>query len=271
MNKPTMNKPTMKAILLASLAVLGTQSAFAHITYTNRNFGTFQADGLEAPFTITGQTVSSNFGWADATDTDFGDTHRTRAFRFNLANPGVITLDITGVTGFLPAFSIYTGLAHVSPALADHDATPISQAYLTGLNTGPKEGSLFALGNWAVGNDDELDVDLNVITPATLSYFTYLGHAADGTPANYGAASGINGDGAADNFVTGTFSLPAGDYSVFIGGADYSTQAPGPYTTYGITPTLTVVPEPSSALLLALGIPALLRRRRASRGSHHDA
>jgi hypothetical protein len=244
-----------REILVAAITVLAGQTAWAHVTYTNRDFGIFQANGLDAPVTIAGQTVSSNFGWADATDSDYGDSHRTRAFRFTLANAGLVTIQITGGTGLLPAFSIYAGLCHVGPALADHDTTTASVDYLNGLGTGPKEGALFALGHWAIGNDDGL-----------LSFLTYKGHAADGTAANFGTAPGIQGDGVADNQVTGTFALPAGDYSLFIGGADYSTQGPAPYTNYAITPTVSVVPEPTCTLLLGAGGLALVACRRHRAG-----
>jgi hypothetical protein len=234
------------------IAALAGHSAWAHVTYSNRNFGIFQANGLEAPVTINGQTVSSNFGWADATDSDYGDSHRTRAFRFTIANPGLVTIQISGETGFIPAFSLYSGLCHVAPDEADHDATVASLNYLNALGTGPKEGSLFALGNWAIGNDTGM-----------LSHLTYKGNAADGTVANFGIAPGIQGDGTADNYVAGTFALPAGDYSLFIGGADYNTQGPAPYTSFTISPTVTVVPEAGNVMLLiAGGIGIMTRRRR---------
>ena len=70
----------------AALAVLATAgaSAFAHISYSNRNFGTLI---ISADVSNNNQTVSSGFGWADAADADWGDSHRGRFFRFNLANP----------------------------------------------------------------------------------------------------------------------------------------------------------------------------------------
>jgi hypothetical protein len=81
-------------------------------------------------------------------------------------------------------------------------------------------------------------------------------------------AAGINGAGIADGLVTGNFSLPAGDYSVFVGGANISTEGsppaiPGTYANYASTLTLSTVPEPSNCLLIGLaglGL-AFLRRR----------
>ena len=66
---------------VAVLAALGAGlSAFAHISYSGRTFGPLVIGGPAV--SITNQTVSSSFGWADATDADWGDSHRTRFFRF---------------------------------------------------------------------------------------------------------------------------------------------------------------------------------------------
>jgi hypothetical protein len=96
-----------------------------------------------------------------------------------------------------------------------------------------------------------------VLYAARLANFTYIGHLADGTSANYGNESGIIGDGAADGNVTATFNdLAAGDYSLFVGGANYDAQLTetGPtYPTYAFTATVQAVPEPSTWVLLAIG------------------
>jgi hypothetical protein len=102
-----------------------------------------------------------------------------------------------------------------------------------------------------------------------LAYFTYIGHAADGTSTNFGNVAGIVGDGTADGFVTATFSgLAAGDYSLFVGGATYDIQTSetGPtYPTYGINVTVGLIPEPSTSSLLlgSAALLGLLRRRKA--------
>jgi len=273
---------------LAILAIAG-QTAFAHISYTGRDFGTLI---ISTDASITNQVVSSGFGWADATDTDWGDSHRGRFFRFTLASPlagdqGVrITVERnllgTGANGtFLPAFSLFSGLAqqannegvqqgsvYRTEALA-HDVAALSIAS----RPGGTEGSFRSLANWSIGNDPTYntagDPTSGILIAARLANFTYIGHAADGTSANFGSATGIAGDGTADGFVTATFSsLAAGDYSLFVGGANYDLQTaePGPtYPTYGVNVTVGLVPEPSTSSLLlgSAALLGLLRRRKA--------
>ena len=265
-----MFRHTTVSVLALSVASI----ASAHISYSNRNFGTLTT----ALASNTTQTVGGAFGWADATDGDWGDTHRARFFRFTVAEANTqvrITVQRanrgTGASDtFLPGFSLFSGLSHLSSPLA-HDGAALSVQWLQeqfgsnngfGLGGSGKEGSLNALGNWSIGNS----VSDTVVAPTdTLRSFTYVGHAADGTAANFGAAAGIMGDGVADGFVTAVFTLAAGDYSLSVGGADYAAQLSqtGPtYPTYGIDVTVGVVPAPGAAVVL--GLAGLLRRRRAA-------
>ena len=272
----------MKKILLtavASAVLIGAgQNASAHISYTNRNFGTLV---IGAPASsINNQTVSSAFGWADATDSDWGDSHRGRFFRFTLSTTASVMVSVqrnssgTGtVETFLPGISVYSGLAQRAnnegvdqggtfrtEALA-HDGAALSVSA-----RGSAEGSLQTLANFSIGNDPTYvvagDSTSGILIPARLAYFTYIGNVADGTSANYGDASGINGDGTADGYVSGTFSnLSAGDYTFFVGGANYNAQnvegvlinGTYSYPTYGVNVSVQAVPEPSTWVLIALG------------------
>jgi hypothetical protein len=262
-------------ILLAAFFVAFTpsQNALAHISYTNRNFGTLVI-GTPAS-SINNQTMSSAFGWADATDSDWGDSHRGRFFRFTLSTTASVMITVQRNTGgngtigtFLPAISVYSGLAQRAnnegvqqgatfrtEALA-HDGSDLSVSA-----RGLAEGSLQTLANFSIGNDPTYvvagDSTSGVLIPARLASFTYIGHAADGTSDNFGSVPGINGDGNADGFVTATLNdLAAGDYSLFVGGANYAAQLTetGPtYPTYGVDVSVQAVPEPSTWALIALG------------------
>lgn len=283
-----MNKSQILWSLLCGL-FLTTQGLQAHISYSGRDFGT-DPDGAS----ITNQTVSGSFGWAVATDDDWGDSHQLRAFRFTLTTSSTVTILVERnslgngpVDTFLPAFSLYYGLSHRglnegvwqddvyrTEALA-HDSSPLSVA------SRPEEtaGSFRALDDWSVGNDPTYvtagDPTSGILIDARLVYFTYIGHAADGTSANFGSAPGILGDGVADGSVSLTFyDLAPGNYSLFVGGANHAAGdvETNPYPTYGINVTVTAVPEPATAGLLTLGAVALawtIHRRSRSRNTAH--
>ena len=269
-----------KFILLACavLGISGTQT-LAHVGYSGRDFGTlmYNSDGSGKTVTIATQTISSGFGWADATDTDWGDSHRGKFFRFTLSGSGDVQITAqrnllgTGTTGtLLPAFSLYSGLGQLSPEQGGHDSADFS---IDNRQVGT-EGSLRALGNWSIGNDPTYntvgDPTSGILYAPRLAYFTYIGNAADGNSANYGTAAGIFGDGTADGYLTATFTgLAAGDYSLWVGGANYGLQTvetgPSTFPTYGVTVTAALVPEPSVGPLL-IGGATLLTLLRRSRG-----
>lgn len=250
-----MKRQLVQNLTLAALAIFGIQTASAHIGYGSRDFGIVPANGFKDPITLTATTRL--YGWADGTDADFGDSHKTRAFKFTLLSSSLITLTVqaTGVSNpFLPAFSIFSGLA----LSGSHDFSAETQAYFLATYgsyiydathlTGTYDGAYRSLNDWLIHND-----------AGNASFFTHKGNAADGTATNYGSASGINGDGLADGFVTASFWLPAGDYSVFVGGADYDADQS---STAGFSATFSAVPEPSSSLLLLLGAGAVALRKR---------
>ena len=245
-------------------------SGQSHISYVGRDFGVLDPTSPQV-VVISSQRVTSDFGWASGTDANLEDSHKLRAFKFSMAQSGNVQIRVEGISFvsgsnsysalLRPAFSVYQGLAHESPALADHDTSSISATYNdTTYGAGNWLGSFRALNDWKIGNDDGE-------TFADLSSFTYVGNGADGSAANYGAAAGISGDGIADGMVVQTLSLNPGSYSLFVGGAQYYDllNTGGDATgRYGFSVTLTTIPEPSALSLLAvcLGGLAMLRRRR---------
>lgn len=269
MTSSKFHRPLASLLLAAACG-----SASAHIGYGGRDFGSFS--GLaSASVTIANQAVTGNYGWADATDYNFGDSHRARAFRFHLDNTALVSFSVaaranataTSIGGLLPGFSIYQGLAHVAPFAADHDTAAISLAYLASLPGEVKEGAWVSSGDFKIGNDG------NATATAALSSFRLQGYAVDGTAANFSNANpNVVGDGLADGQVSASFVLAAGDYSIFVGGADYWAQNPANpdlSKAYGMSATLSVsaVPEPSAWALMAMGAALLvsLRRKAAHR------
>lgn len=239
----------MSRLLSGAMFLLGTLSASAHIGYNGRNFGTIVPNA--APVTIANQAVTSNYGWADGTDDDFGDSHKLRYYRFNLAAPAYVTITFSGSTNggtrdgsINPGFSVFQGLAHLAPITnppgsADHDYSAITQAYLATLGGVPKEGAFRALSDWRVGGDNQTGPVFNFDAADGLSTFVFKGYAVDGDSSLFGVVPGVNGDGNTDGTVTKSFFLPAGDFSIFVGGVNYAGQLPTPdATSYGLVGTI---------------------------------
>lgn len=257
----------MKLITLSLFAFLTPVLAEAHISYVARDLGAYDPMVVRSS-TIFSNTVSSDYGWASGTDANGGDSHKLRAFKFAMTTAGTIRILVQGQSfdrsGIpisalpLPAFSIYRGLGHESPALADHDSSMISTLWNdAAYGTGNWQGSFRGLADWKIGNDDGSSF-------GDLSSFTYMGNAADGTAAEFGDAPGILGDGNADGMVIHSLSLDSGFYSIFIGGGRYYDllNTGGDTSSFGFLVTVSTIPENSTTSLLVLAFGALCQRYR---------
>ena len=253
-----------RSAFIAAAAALACLPALSHVSYTGRDFGTLT--GLEdLSVSITNQAVSGNFGWADAADADWGDSHKARWFRFTLTHDADVTITaaakadatVSSVGGLVPAFSLYRGLAPITidtqgNSSLSYDSATVSQAWRATLPF-VTEGAWNALGDFKMGNDAGVLGDL-----------IHIGHSADGT--------GAHGDGDADGQTTRTFRLPAGTYSLVIGGNVYEAQTagmPGNTGSFGLSATLSIspVPEPSGVGLVSAGLlgALLMKPRRQQR------
>ncbi|MBF4988178.1 hypothetical protein [Methylophilus sp. 14] len=236
----------MKKSLLVLAMLLATQSAWAHLSYTGRDFGTFS--GLvDANNSIT-TTATNNYAWTDAASGNLGDSHGARAFRFTLQNEAWVDFSVDAVSAdLLPAFSIYSGLGAVrvdgvwpgTQTSADYDSSLASIAWRdswaqanlgvskTAVDT---DGVWNSLGDWQMGGDgDAAGVD------TALSHFIYAGSATTHT-----------------NRVSGKFLLDAGDYTIMVGGNNSNIVA-GPFS-YTALLSVSAIPEPESVALMLAGL-----------------
>ena len=253
-----MKNHTLLNFIIAVAFLTASTSVSAHISYTGRNFGSFTGSGSESAVTLGSNAVTGDYGWASGTDANLGDTHKIRSYTFTLQNAAIVSLTFQGYTYgsvtnalALPAFSLYSGLAHVAPAALDHDVSAISTAY---------NNAILGTTNW----DGSFDANYGS-SPATSGYAL----DASNNVVSF-ATDTIHGDGLADGVVSGTWTLSAGTYSVFVGGGQYfGTNNAGANTTstYGVQGSISVssVPEPSTWALLGLSvvITGLLVRRKA--------
>lgn len=138
----------MKKLRLVA-GLLTSQSALAHVSYSGRDFGSF--DGLSNQSVTIANQATRSYSWADAADADWGHTHTGKWFTFTLTNDALVTISAsalanataTSVGGLLLGFSLYAGKA---PAAA-YDATDVTLAYRNtlgfkteGVSSGKKPG-----------------------------------------------------------------------------------------------------------------------------------
>lgn len=277
---------TLAALGAAACLSAWTLPAHAHISYSGRDFGTL-VDGASG--SIATQKVTSNYGWADASDeslvfnsvlattprtdeaafvsgtgTDdlyLGDSHKGKAFKLHLDSALNVSFTASALnnSGLTPAFSVYQGLAAASPftapqTSADHDYATASQAWRTSFaqsTAGPSFDYLATNGSWNAKGNWALGGDGDPAgDPAALDHFQFLG---------YGATTVANGTAST------TLALGPGDYTVFVGGNDITRKSLADSTAsyaFTLSVSATAVPEPTSMAMALIGLGGLLAARR---------
>lgn len=267
-----------KIPLALLLGAISSTPATAHIIPVN--FGTFDGASAVAPISLNSGAVG-NYGWADGADADWADTHKLAAFAFTLTGRANVLLQFDkkanafGINGMVPGFSLYLGSPHSGAVGSDHDYSVGSEllrvadcAATPGCTA--TEGSFRSLTSWNITNDP----DPRAASP---SRFEYIGSAYDGSQtlpaANSPLADGNaylipGGDGLQDGSVSKLFSnLAPGSYTVFVGGAVYTSQANnanrGVSGSFSLTPA--AVPVPGAVWLFgsALAVFGAAKKRKA--------
>lgn len=243
----------MKRLILRSLslcALIPFQHAQAHISYYDLFNGpgtVVSTSGSTTTYSGSGIT-SGNYGWADATDFDWGDSHAGSWVNFDITDPNGSYVNISvsgdGIYKYLnnnpsqrlirkgdltPGFSLYRGLVPFEA----HDET---------VQVSGKEGAWRALGNTTLGNDF-----------GQVNTIFYVAHA--------GERDSLDTTQSLSQFLT------PGSYSLAIGGTCYLRESCGalnPFTAdladrgYNITISVGAqaapVPLPAAVWLMLTGL-----------------
>jgi len=237
---------TLATISLTALAPI--QEASAHVSYLdliNPAFKTTNAQSSIYTVNSAGEFLG-NFGWADAADGDWGDSHHGGWAKFDITNADGAFIDLSVFTdgkivihpefGVLktndltPAFSIYSG---VVPDLAFEEFSNVPA---------DKGGAWNALGNTFMGNDEG--------DSGTITYLTHVRQDQNNLQ---------------NTIALSNYWLAQGTYSVVLGG-DSALAAANPDDDiiprgYGIKLTVTdvaAVPVPGAIWLMMGGLMGLL-------------
>lgn len=282
-----MTKRLYALLVLALSALSFTNSALAHIGWANQdlildaNSSTLNGDG-STTYSWQKGTVRSNWGWADATDSDWGDSHQMKHAKFEITNPGGAYVDITvkqgdvnfiphGSTtatdaqlGLRPSFSLYAGSGPIIDSnnpLNNHNLVPhavhdwhpsILPAAADYLG---KEGLIQAFGdNFMCNNNGQCGTEV------------YTGYYA-------GGVNSIANEVSLQNIF-----LNPGWYAIAVGGSDdtgmpffenvhigfTNLEAPVTAESFGFHVDLTVrpVPVPSAIWFMGTGLLSLIGIRK---------
>lgn len=275
---------SLSALLLGDL-----QPAAAHMAFLDA--GTFNGTDVLTYSRTAGSYY--DFGWAEGTDADLGDSHQlgpgSRMFFFTLTQPGLVDLSVIQNTeGLDPAFTLYSGKL---PRLA-HDDTPadlltpvdsvtfepiqsVTDADPSGLylkHSGYRdtvnniyEGQFDAFGSWSMANDAG--------EHATLEYVIAVSGTSDSDPSR-GLTWGGNGNhdtavGTGESLLQ--YYLEPGLYSVAVAGehcVDENSPLCGAIQhTATFSLLVQPVPVPAGVWLFGSGLVGLagLARRQARR------
>jgi hypothetical protein len=281
---------TTKTTIAIALS-LGAASSFAHIGYGGRDFFNV-VNGTNA--TIANQTITGNYGWADASDMSL-------VFDANLAMMRSLGLaagaDIDEIPVGLGVDNLYLGDSHKGRAFRLHLDSTLTVTFSAMAKANATLSSIGGLlpgfsvykGLAYVAQDPppqaSADYDFSVASQAWRTTWAKanVGAAYDlgATQGNWNALgdwqTGGDGDNALSSFMyvgsaydsdmdgeaSTTLLLGPGDYTVYVGGADIGNKGTvNANSRYGLSLNVSAVPEPQTWLLMLLGAPLLARRLR---------
>ena len=242
----------MKKILLAVtamgiIAMAPTQQASAHVVYLeliNNPVYDDPTNDIGAIKTINGDAttyhmdqagyVQSNYGWADAADGNWGDSHAGAWDKFEITDSAGAYIDLSvfrnndpfGIADLTPALTLYKGLLPVEAHDGDSVVPP-------GFG-----GAWNALGDTTMGN-----------SLGEVATINYIAHAGEGNTT--------------DSVTLSHIWLDSGVYTVALGGTCATCNDPTDIHKfdargYGVNLTVTAVPVPAAVWLMMGGLMSLL-------------
>jgi len=235
-----MKKIVMSLLALASL-LFGSQ-AFAHVSYRDLS--------VLSPFQ---RSVTSNVGWADAAEADWGDSHHGAFFSFTLAADQQVKIDVTGLGQGTYANLTAAGLPNASTP------TYSTVAALTDVGFSLYKGLLPASTYEGATNSATGELWIDFAAQGKQGGWNANG---DMTMYNNSGQSGtLEFLQAVNNSLTNaetlTIFLTAGSYTITAGGA--IDPASGAHSgTYAIQASMAPVPVPGAVWLFGSAMAGLI-------------
>lgn len=195
-----MNKQFFAMLIAVAAMVLSSQQASAHIAY-------YSITDV-APDSVVGNTsnysyhdvVEGNYGWADAADTDLGDSHRANWSKFFLSQTSLVNISVVADPTSQYLFGVPVLLGDLKPGFSVYGGLAPDEAHDGGTILLPDaEGAWNAVDDFYISNDEGIT--------ATLDYKGSVGTAN-------GTATSVSWNGV----------LTSGWYSIAVGGTCYLTN-----------------------------------------------
>jgi hypothetical protein len=167
--------------------------AFAHVSYRDLNLSS-----------SIDRTVTSNIGWSDAADGDWGDSHHGAWYKFNLTQPSLVSITVTGQNA--GTYNTINGSGAPASVASALNLTDVGFSLYSGLFPAGAYDSATALpvpsgkdGRWDALGDTSMANNSNVT--GTVLFQTAVNSSTGNTETLL------------------NYFLPAGDYTIGAGGA----------------------------------------------------
>lgn len=228
----------MKKIITSVVVLMGllfAGQANAHVSYRDLNL---------SPSIV--RTVTSNIGWSDAADGDWGDSHHGAFYKFNLAQDSLVSITVTGLNEGTYASIGGTGAPVNLTTGAGLNLTDVGFTLYSGLFPASVFDSAAALpvpagkdGRWDALGDTSMANNGGVI--GTLTYLTHVNNSTGNTETlinyflaagNYSIATG-GAFGATGTVIDDTVGIHSGSFAIQANLSVQPVPVPGAVWLFG--------------------------------------